>query len=330
MPALNSCSDCSGRFAAQYFTDYEERPICRLCDTRSLLEKAVAEGNRRYQELKHSFELLQEHVSANAGVGANHQQAERRDGQLSPPSTPTRPAAATAATSPSVPSSPPAPSFTQVRNGARPSRRSHLPTTTCYNRFQILSDAGEDEDSEEIRLVGDSMLRGQLIEFCARSPRTRKRYCILGAGVDDVTAAVDAVSSQAPANTTYVIHVGTNDVQRTRSEELLAKYRTMMRAYKELSNKVIVSGIIPRRQAGHRFYASASSLNRRLANLCREENVGFVSTWDNFYYDSTLFAGDGLHLSQIGAARFGRLLDDAVRDYRTKNGSALTRPAGTE
>ena len=143
-------------------------------------------------------------------------------------------------------------------------------------------------------------------------------------------AAVDDVSSQAPANTTYVIHVGTNDVQRTRSEELLDKYRKMMRTYKEKSNKVILSGIIPRRQAGSRFYACASSLNRRLENLCKDENVGFVSTWDNFYYDPSLFSGDGLHLSPIGAARFGRLLDDAVRDYRTKNGNALTRPASTE
>ena len=147
--------------------------------------------------------------------------------------------------------------------------------------------------------------------------------------MDDVTAAVNAVSSEAPANTTYVIHLGTNDVQRTRSEELLDKYRKMMRAYKEKSNKVIVSGVIPRSQASSRFYAFASSLNRRLANLCREENVGFVSTWDNFYHDSSLFSDDGLHLSPIGAARFGRLLDGAVRDYRAKNGQALTRSAST-
>ena len=330
MPGLHPCSDCSGRFAGQYYTNYEERPVCRLCDTRSLLEQAVAEGNRRYQELKHSFELLQESVRANVGVGvsASLQRAARQDGQEAP--TPT-----TAATSPDSPTDPSSSSpsehpFTQVRNGARPSRRPHLPTTTCNNRFQILSDTGDDEDTEEIRLVGDSMLRGQLIEFCGRSPRSRKRFCIPGAGVDDVTAAADAVSSQAPENTTYVIHVGTNDVQRIRSEELLDKYRTMMKTYKEKSNNVIVSGIIPRMQAGSRFYAFAASLNRRLDNLCREENVGFVSTWDNFYYDSTLFSGDGLHLSHIGAARFGRLLDDAVRDYRSKNENALARPASTE
>ena len=210
------------------------------------------------------------------------------------------------------------------------SRRYHLPTTTCANRFQILTEADSDEDQEEIRLVGDSITRPLLTEYCGRSPKSRKRFCFPGAGVDEVTAAVNAVSSQAAENTTYVIHVGTNDVQRTRSEELLEKYRTMMRTYKEKSNKVVISGVLPRSQAGSRFYASAASLNRRLANLCREENVGFVNTWDHFYYDASLFSGDGLHLSPIGAARFGRLLDDAVKDYRTKNGNALTRPASTE
>ena len=328
MPALNSCSNCSGRFAAQYFTDFEARPVCRLCDTRSLLEEAVAEGNRRYGELKHSFTLLQEYVRANGGEA-------RPDGQTastSNASLPARPAiSASSDAHTDASSSPPEyVSFTQVRNGAKPRRRTHLPTTTCSNRYQILSDTGDDEDTEEIRLVGDSMCRPLLTEFCGRAPRSRRRYCIPGGGVDDVIAAVDAVSSQAPANTTYVIHVGTNDVQRTRSEELLEKYRKMMRTYKEKSNKVVVSGIIPRRQAGSRFYACASSLNRRLENLCKDENVGFVSTWDNFYYDPSLFSGDGLHLSPIGAARFGRLLDDAVRDYRAKNGNALTRPASTE
>lgn len=68
MPALKSCSDCSGRFAAQYFSDYEERTICRLCDTRTLLQQAVAEGKRKYEELKSSFDDLQEYVRATVGV----------------------------------------------------------------------------------------------------------------------------------------------------------------------------------------------------------------------------------------------------------------------
>ena len=97
----------------------------------------------------------------------------------------------------------------------------------------------------------------------------------------------------------------------------------MIRAYKVKSSNVILSGIILCRQAGQRFYSFATSINRRLANLCSEENIGFVNTWDHFYYDASLFCSDGLNLNQVRAARLGRLLDEAVRDFRAKNGNVL-------
>jgi lysophospholipase L1-like esterase len=127
------------------------------------------------------------------------------------------------------------------------------------------------------------------------------------------------VAASAPANSLYVIHAGTNDVQRTRSEELMEKYRRLIKTYKDKSNKVIISGIIPRMRAERRFYDSATSINRRLANLCREEDVGFVDTWNKFYYDHSLFSDDNVHLNQVGSARLGRLLSDAVKEYRSKN-----------
>ena len=242
-------------------------------------------------------------------------------------------------TSPEHSASPPAPdgndipvppqeNFQVVRNNVRPRKRI-IPITKCQNRFQILSDTADD-DEEEVRVVGDSIVRGLLTEFCARAPTTRRRFCIPGGGVQDVIDSVNEVTDQAPANTTYVIHVGTNDVQRIRSEELLDKYRQMIRAYKVNSSKVILSGIIPRRHAGNRFYSIASSINRRLANLCSQESIGYVNTWDHFYYDSSLYSSDGLHLNQVGAARLGRILDGAVRDYRAKNGNVLAHQASAE
>ena len=139
-------------------------------------------------------------------------------------------------------------------------------------------------------------------------------------------ASLDEVSNLAPANTMYVVHVGTNNVQLTRSEELIAKYKRLIQNFKNKSQNVILSGIIPRIKANQRFFNVATSMNRRLANLCREENVGFVDTWDSFFYDRSLFEKDGVHLNEVGAARFGRLLNDAVEEYRSKNG----RPRGQE
>ena len=73
------------------------------------------------------------------------------------------------------------------------------------------------------------MISGQLAEICARAPKARKRFCIPGGGLHDITEAAEEVTRQAPANTTYVIHVGTNDVQRNRPEELMRKYRKMIK-----------------------------------------------------------------------------------------------------
>ena len=204
--------------------------------------------------------------------------------------------------------------FHIVRSNVRPGAKKIIPGIRCANRFQIFSDSSSEEEAE-VRLVGDSIVRGQLTEFCGRSPRTRQRYCIPGGGVDDVAAAVEEVCRQAPQNAAYVIHVGTNDVaNRTGSEALLKKYRQLIRTYKTKSNRILISGILPRRNAGHRFLSVATSTNRRLVNLCREEGVGFINTWDHFYYDDSLFS-DGVHLNQVGAARFGRLLDDAVKVF---------------
>ncbi len=89
----------------------------------------------------------------------------------------------------------------------------------------------------------------QLTEFCGRVPRTRKHFCIPWGSAQDVITAMEEVTSQVPTNTTYVVHVDTNDMQRTISEELLDKYQQMIRTYKDKSNRVIVSGIITYMQA---------------------------------------------------------------------------------
>lgn len=73
-----------------------------------------------------------------------------------------------------------------------------------------------------------------------------------------------------------------------------------MRVYKVIFNKVILSDIFPCRQAGDSFHVIVTSIKFHLANLCSEENIGFVNTWDHFYYDSSRCSRDGLHLSQVG------------------------------
>ena len=314
MVAMRTCSRCGGRFGPTAFEDPNVL-VCRHCNLRDELLREVRAANRRIDALSSELMSLQEFVTLNVGVPPASTPAAAATASTSPPET--QPTTATnddPATEERAP--PPQDEYRLVRNGARSKPRKILPVTVCQNRFQILAD-GEVEEEDEVRLVGDSMVRGQLTEFCGRAPRSRKRFCIPGGGVDDIVAAIDEVTMSAPTRTTYVIHVGSNDVQHTRSEDLMEKYRKMIQSFKVRTNQLIISGIVPRLGVERRFYNVATSTNRRLKQMCDEEGIGFVNTWDHFYHDEYLFSKDGVHLNQIGAARFGRVLNDAVKDFRT-------------
>lgn len=341
MVAQIKCTSCSGIFGPSMFENKDER-VCRFCHIRvtmikerdqlngkleslsstcaqlngkveSLstecvqLREGLKKATDKINSLENKSETLQEFVTLNiAGASANPTDLTSTNGILQAPARTEH-------------------EFQVVRNNVQPKARKVIPTT-CQNRFQILTDqTGEEE--EEVRLVGDSLVRGQLTELCARAPEKRKLFCIPGAGVEDVIASLDEVSNLAPANTTYVVHVGSNDVLNTRSEELMSKYKRLIRSFKDKSRNVIISGIIPRVSANQQFFNFASSTNRRLSNLCREEDIGFIDTWDHFYYDHSLFTRDGVHLNQVGAARFGRLLNDAVQEYAKNGGVRAPRDA---
>ncbi|MPC37262.1 hypothetical protein E2C01_030736 [Portunus trituberculatus] len=80
-------------------------------------------------------------------------------------------------------------------------------------------------DESEVRLVGDSMLCDQLREFCGRfSNGRRKHFCFSGGGLDD--------TSKYENTTLFVTQANTNDVYSCGYEELLAKYRRMIRQFK--------------------------------------------------------------------------------------------------
>ena len=288
-----------------------------MCLNTKSLQDAVVEMRKRYSELEKKFDTLQDFVTANVGV--------------TPPSLVERPSNTTAPPQTDSPSATqkdylPASQdegFQRVRNGAKPtSSKKELLAPTTFNRFQVLGDTMEDDF--ETRLVGDSMLRGQLVEFCGRSSNSRrKRFCYPGARLDDITAVCEDVTSDADENTLFIIHAGTNYVQTTRSEELLEKYRRMIKQYKRKteSKNIIISGILPRVGAEQSFYNKAFSTNNRLQLICSQENVTFVNLWNHFYHDTYLYQIDGIHLNSVGAARFGRLLCNQVSIHKSKNGT---------
>ena len=327
MAPARSCLECSGKFSASFFLTPSQ--ICSLCVLRHQMQERLKQqdekltiGGQKIMELTHTIETLKERL----------QRHENKDsGATSTTTLPPTPAPETPPPT-RTPQTPPSndasrrvdAGFTPVRRGGKTMRPIVQPTI-CSNRFKILEE--EDEPASTF-LVGDSMIRQQLTEFCGRVKRRRRVFCMPGAGIDDVTVMKDKVSEEATADTLFVIHAGTNDVRKTRSEELLDKYRKLIQQYKTKSSNIMISGVLPRIAADDLFYSKAFSLNSRLRNLCKDHGVEFVDMWNDFYNQNGLFHTDGLHLSAVGAARFGRLLSESVRRFWAKNGtSSVTETA---
>lgn len=315
MPTI-TCTACSGRFARGFFANPTVSAVCRMCKQRRHLEEKLAEANNHISVLTRRIDSLEEFVSNNvARTAENTITTPQRRAPVAAPRRLSLPVSA--ASPPNNNNNDSSQEFQPVRNGARAAtRRKAIPVTT-FNKFQILTET--EEDPSEVRVVGDSIIRGQLVEFCGRAPGNRKRFCIPGAGVNDVSDALDDVTNDISNNALIVVHAGTNDVVRTRSEELLQRYKVMIRRYRSKTNNVLISGVLPRIDADNVFYSKAFSLNNRLKSLCLQEGVEFINTWNDFYQQPVLFADDGLHLNAVGSARLGRLLNDAVRSFWRKN-----------
>ncbi len=240
MPStLRTCEVCDGRFAPQCFLD---NSACRFCV-----------NERKYQELKIKYDSLNEqHKSLKEFVAANIVELPNSSSASSSGATPEG-------------------NFIPVRNGARPSPLKMLGVTT-FNRYQILSQTIEEE--HETRLIGDSMIGGQLTEFCGHASHGKRKWmCFPGARVNDIVAAHDDVMTGSDDNTLFILHVGTNDIKASRSEELMEKYTRLIQQYKEKSSNIIVSGILLRMNETNAFYSKAFSTNNRLKSLCTQENV---------------------------------------------------------
>ena len=74
----------------------------------------------------------------------------------------------------------------------------------------------------------------------------RMTYCLLGAGVQDVVERYGRVVEGTGKEALMVVYVGVNNVGRVRSEELMDRYRKLLREVNESGRRCIVSRVLPR------------------------------------------------------------------------------------
>ena len=200
----------------------------------------------------------------------------------------------------------------------------------CRNSFSLLGEVGLDEvievpvaESERVRVdgrkgspevlvVGDSMVRYLDRTFCEKQRKKRMRVCFPGAGVRDVTERYDRVVAGSARESVVVLHVGSNDVERVRSEELIGRYRELLEKVGRSGRKCIMSGVLPRMNVGSMWHARAIGLNERVKEMCRSMNVQFMDEWSKFYGRKELYAIDKVHLSKRGVDVLSDCLERAI------------------
>ena len=148
-----------------------------------------------------------------------------------------------------------------------------------------------------VRLVDDVV--------CRKGPPKCVRICLPGAGIQDVRNRVASVVGPGKGGA-VLVHVGTNDVDKKGSEEVMGRYRELVRELKRVRvGQIVLSGILPVR-GGYTRNNRIISINLRLQALCQAEGVGFLNMWEHFEQGDGLFSKDGLHLNKRGAAVLGK------------------------
>ena len=216
-----------------------------------------------------------------------------------------------------------------------PAASSKAPVS-CSNRFSLLEgvEGGMDEvvevpvaeserarvddrksvkDSPDVLVIGDSLTRYLDRTFCEKERKKRVRVCFPGAGVNDVAERYERLVKGAARDSVVVLHVGTNDVDRVRSEELVARFRSMLEKVRESGRRCVVSGILPRCQVGSGWHSRAIGVNERVRKMCEKMGMFFMDEWCEFYGRKDLFAMDGVHLSRKGVKMMSECLEKAVK-----------------
>lgn len=226
--------------------------------------------------------------------------------------------------------------FKPVKNGSYPrSLPSSLPIK-LKNSFELLDNENildDNIDSESITLVGDSMLRDQHKHYCRHDENLRKFFSYGGSSLSGPKRLIDHAATftqGATANTTFLIHVGTNDLlnnKRNRDfnpDDLINKYRALLKDIRTRSgsNKICILGLLPVFSDSLRDVENRKYFNELLHKLANDEGVIFLSLWRFFADDSKLFNSGQIHLAKAGSIQLSRLL----HEYVIPQGNCFTQP----
>ncbi|MPC66808.1 hypothetical protein E2C01_060961 [Portunus trituberculatus] len=98
----------------------------------------------------------------------------------------------------------------------------------------------------KILLIGDSQVRHLDAAFCDKDRRMRTRMCLLGTGIERVSAQLDKCLADGTKPIVF-LSAGGNDLLKVRSEELFRRFKEVLAKIRNNDATPVVCGVLPRR-----------------------------------------------------------------------------------
>ena len=197
-----------------------------------------------------------------------------------------------------------------------------LPTGQRAQRQQAsnsLSGGGRAElkrDAETSMLVlGDSNVRR--LEQTSSSTSNVTFHSISGGTTENVRKDITQMTSRYNAKE-VVIHVGTNDITRRGSEQVVKDVLDLAQNTKRQDGvkDVYICSVIPRVDRGSFIFSRSESVNNRLHSLCSKSGIGFIDLRPKL--ERCKFRGllrDEVHYSNEGAKQALRVIVESANNF---------------
>lgn len=153
-----------------------------------------------------------------------------------------------------------------------------LPLKLAVNSNSAIS------SNPEILIVGDSIVRYLTLPGAIT-------YCLSGGKVVDLIELIPTLIDLHPTVNIVLAHVGTNDVMARNSSKLHADLESLCYTIESLGKCCLLSGPIPTPLFG---------LHHWLKNFCSAAGYDFISDFDYFWTNPSLYRADGVHPNRKG------------------------------
>uniref|UniRef100_A0A3B3DC12 SGNH hydrolase-type esterase domain-containing protein n=1 Tax=Oryzias melastigma TaxID=30732 RepID=A0A3B3DC12_ORYME len=121
-----------------------------------------------------------------------------------------------------------------------------------------------------------------------RGDRNTKVLCFPNDMVSDMQERILKTVAKYPSVQNIVLHTGSNDVSKQKSEVLKQDFTGLIRTVSSMKANVFISGPIPTIRGGKERFSRLLALNRWLSATCGDTGIHFINNFHIFWEQTWL------------------------------------------